>query len=276
MQFDAFLKQVCPPLDLDWRKYRRRSARHRLLERIAELGLTDFEEYRDRLREDVAEASGLAERMAVTVSRFFRDKSVWDNLQQRVLPQLLAAGSGHRYLRAWCVGCACGEEPYSLALLWQGRLQARHSRQRLCVLASDVDAVVLQRAREAVYKGSSLRELPADLRAKWFSARDNFWRLSPTVSRQVYFCRHNFMTEPPPATFDLIMARYLPFTYYRGARRLQSARRLWRALRPGGALMIGAKESLGAQERQFFVPWPGAAGVFRRRYPGGTSDSAAS
>lgn len=268
MQFDAFLQQVCPPLDLDWRKYRRRCARHRVLARMVELGLTGFEEYRERLRSDVGEANGLAERMAVTVSRFFREAPLWNNLYQRVLPQLLASSGGRRSLRVWCLGCAGGEEPYSLVLLWHDRLQARYPRRRLSILASDVDAASLQRARQAVYKTSSLREVPGDLQARWFAPRGDCWRLAPRVGRQVRFCRHNFMTDPPPGPFDLVLARYLPFTYYRGARRLQAARRLWRALRPGGALMIGVRESLLAEERQYFDPWPGAAGVFRRRFPG--------
>jgi chemotaxis protein methyltransferase CheR len=265
LHFDSFLKQACPPLDLDWRKYRRRSARHRVLVRMAELGLTRFEDYLDRLDCDPGEAAGLAELMAVTVSRFFREASVWKTLEERVLPHLLAASAGRRRLRAWSVGCAGGEEPYSLALLWQARLQPRFPRRRLVILASDIDQSSLERARLAIYGGSSLREVPSALKEKWFAARGDRRRLSPLVAVQVRFLHHHFMTDPPPGTFDLVLARYLPFTYYRGERRLRAARRLWRALRPGGALMIGAKEALQAEERHLFAPWPGAKAVYRRR-----------
>lgn len=267
MQFDAFLQRACPMLDLDWRKYRRRSARHRLLARMAELGLTGYEEYLDRLQSDADEAGVLAERMAVTVSRFFREASLWTNLQDRVLPYLLESSSGRCSLRVWSVGCAGGEEPYSLELLWHDRLQARYPRRRLSILASDSDAAVLQRARQALYRSSSLREVPDDLRERWFTVRNDCRHLSPRVGRQVRFMRHNFMIDALPSGCDLVLARYLPFTYYRGTRRLDAAHRLWRALRPGGALMIGVKEHLGVEERQLFAPWPGAAGFFRRRFP---------
>jgi chemotaxis protein methyltransferase CheR len=268
VHFDAFLKRACPPLDLDWRKYRRRSARHRVLARMAELGLTSFEDYLDILDRDAGEAAGLAERMVVTVSRFFREASVWKTLEDRVLPHLMAATAGRRPLRAWSVGCAGGEEPYSLALLWQDRLRTRYPRRRLTILASDIDACSLRRARLAVYGGSSLREIPSALQEKWFAAQDNRRRLSLLLAARVRFLRHNFMADPLPGTFDLVLARYLPFTYYRGARRLQAARRLWRALRPGGALMIGAKETLLAEERHLFAPWPGATAIYYRRPAG--------
>ncbi len=234
MQFDSFLQRICPPLDLDWRKFRRRSARHRVLARMAELGLMRFEDYLDWLNHDADEAAGLAELMAVTVSRFFREAPFWKTLQDRVLPQLLASAAGSRCLRAWSVGCAGGEEPYSLALLWRNRLQPRYPRCRLTILASDSDASSLQRARQATYGASSLREIPRGLQGKWFAAHGNRLRLSPLVTQQVRFCHHDFMRDPPPGTFDQVLARYLPFTYYRGTRRLQAARQLWRALRPGG------------------------------------------
>jgi chemotaxis methyl-accepting protein methylase len=268
MHFDAFLQQICPRLDLEWRKYRRRAARHRVQKRMAELGLEDYGAYLAYLTIDGAEAAVLAERMAVSVSRFFREAQVWEALEDQILPRLLAGTTGRRYLRAWSVGCAGGEEPYSLALLWIDRLRFRYPWRRLSILASDCDAVSLRRARRACYAPSSLRELRDGLRNRWFADYGNLWRLSPRVTGQVRFLRHNFMTDPPPGSFDLILARYLPFTYYRGARRLRAVRRLWRALRPGGVLMIGAKESLREDERRLFAPCYESMGIYRRRSPG--------
>lgn len=268
MHFDDFLKQACPALDLDWRKYRRRAARHRVLQRMEELGLAGFEDYLERLASDPQEAAGLAERMVVTVSRFFREAWLWEILGGRVLPQLLAASSGRRELRAWSVGCAGGEEPYSLALLWRDRLKARYPRRWLAIVASDCDTASLQRARRACYSASSLREVPPRLLEKWFSVQGGGHRLSPRITRMVYFKNNDFMHEQAPGYFDLVLARYLPFTYYRGERRLQAARRLWQALRPGGVLMIGAKEVLQTGELRLFAPWCCTVAIYSRRTAG--------
>lgn len=268
MHFDAFLKQACPPLELDWRKYRRRAARHRVMARMEELGLSRFEDYLELLAHDPQEADGLAQRMVVTVSRFFREAWLWEMLAEQVLPRLLAASPGRRELRVWSVGCAGGEEPYSLALLWRERLQARYPGCRLSIVAGDCDPASLRRARRACYRASSLREIPPGIRRKWFVDRGDCYRLSQRISGMVRFVRHDFMHEWAPGCFDLVLARYLPFTYYRGGRRLQAARRLWRALRPGGVLMIGNKESLEGEELRWLAPRFQTSATYVRLAPG--------
>ncbi len=101
MRFDQFLKEACPPLDLEWRKYRRRAARHRVEERMAELGLPDYAAYLEWLRCDTVEAAGLAERMRITVSRFFREHGRWESLRQTVLPRILLEKGSNEPLRMW-------------------------------------------------------------------------------------------------------------------------------------------------------------------------------
>lgn len=260
MTFDEFLKAACPPLDLEWRKYRRRTTRHRVEARLRELELDGLAVYLERLRCDPAEAAGLADRMRVTVSRFFRERQLWDALFQSVVPTLLREKSPTDPLRLWSVGCCGGEEPYTLALLW-GECFAQRP---VVIFATDIDTASLERARAAVYDVSSLREVPAVLRQRHFRRQDHLWRLDAAIAGQVRFAAHNLMTDPLPAGFDLILCRYLAFTYYHGERRLLAGRRLWQALRPGGALMIGRKEGLGPAG-DLFTPWPGAPGVFRKQ-----------
>jgi chemotaxis methyl-accepting protein methylase len=260
MTFDEFLKAACPPLDLEWRKYRRRTSRHRVEARLRELGLDGFAGYLERLRCDPAEAAGLADRMRVTVSRFFRERQLWEGLFQTVLPALMQERPPTEPLRLWSVGCCGGEEPYTLALLWRERFAPRSVE----ILATDIDAASLERARAAVYNVSSLREVPTVLRQRHFIRQDHCWRLDAAIAGQIRFAVHNLMTDPLPAGLDLICCRYLAFTYYQRERRLLAARRLWQALRPGGALMIGRKEQLGPAAG-LFTFWPEAPGVFRKQ-----------
>ena len=72
MTFDEFLREIGPDLDLDWRKYRKRAARHRVDQRLHMLGFADYASFLARLRADPEEAEGLPDRMRVTVGRFFR------------------------------------------------------------------------------------------------------------------------------------------------------------------------------------------------------------
>jgi len=262
--FDAFLRAACPPLDLDWRRYRRRSARHRIDARLRELQLDGYAAYLQRLQSDPAEAAGLAERMRVTVSRFFRERECWEQLAAAVLPELLKSKAADQPLRAWSVGCCGGEEPYTLALLWREHFAPRP----LELLATDIDADSLKRAAQARYGTRSLREVPPALLARHFRQSGGLWRLDPEVASGVRFERRNFLLPPVPAGMDLVCCRNLPFTYYRGDRLRRATLLLWQALRPGGALMLGRKEGAAAA-CDLFAPWPGAGAVFRKIEPAG-------
>ncbi len=265
MHYHQFLKQACPPLDLEWRKYRRRDARRRIEKRIRELGLADYAAYLQRLRSDPNEAAGLCDRMRVTVSRFFRERERWEPLTATVLPQLLMEKSAGEPLKLWSAGCCGGEEPYTLALIWLSEVLPRFPGRQVDILATDIDGASLERAREGLYDHGSLRELPRPLLRDWFEEQgEGRWRLAEPVKQLVRFARHHLLEDPPPQGIDLVCCRYLAFTYFRGRRRLAAAERLATALRPGGALMIARKEELG-NAAGLFTPWTDAPGVFRKQ-----------
>lgn len=265
MEYDQFLKQAGPQLDLDWRKYRRRASRRHVEERIGQLSLAGYEEYLERLRTDPEEAGGLADLMRVTVSRFFRDRDCWRELAELVLPELLKNNAGGP-LRAWSIGCCGGEEPYSLTILFlsqSGQLAA--GNQHLKILATDIDGQVLARASRGCYDAGSLREVPPGLLEKFFREEKHRKCVNAPVKKPVTFLLHNFMEDAlPPEGIDLLLCRYLAFTYYRGSRLRRAALRLHQALRPRGALMIGLKEQMRGQQ-DLFEPWPGTSSVFRKK-----------
>ena len=264
MRFDQFLKEACPPLDLEWRKYRRRAARHRVEKRMEELGLPDFAAYLEWLRCDAAEAAGLAERMRITVSRFFRERERWETLRQIVLPRILLEKEPDEALRIWSAGCCGGEEPYTLALLWLAHFHERHPGRPVEILGTDIDTISLERARLGIYEPGSVREIPRSLLHRYFRRENQLWYLDKRVKDMVRFAEWDLMHSPLPQEIDLVCCRYLVFTYYRGRRRLEAARRLWQALSPGGALIIARKEDIGTSA-ELFEPWPKADGVFRKR-----------
>ncbi|MFZ5470260.1 MAG: CheR family methyltransferase [Myxococcota bacterium] len=257
VSFDEFLRQACPPLDLEWRRYRRRSARHRVQARMQQLGLSDYGDYLARVKSDSGEAAGLANLMRVTITRFFRERTMWESLAQVVLPRLVMELSEGTPLRAWSVGACGGEEPYSLVLLWS----ELSFGPPLELLATDIDEASLQRARGGRYRPATLREVPAELRARFFTRVGNFFEVDRAVKDQVRFERKDLLTDPTPRRVDLVLCRYLAFTYFTGKRRLRAEERLRGAMRTGGALMLGAKEH--PPSGRLFAPWPGASGFFR-------------
>ncbi|MEE8226367.1 MAG: CheR family methyltransferase, partial [Kiloniellales bacterium] len=118
-----FLQWCLPPLGLRWAGYRRvrRTVCKRIERRRRELGLADAAAYRACLIADPGEWTRLDALCRISISRFYRDRAVFDHLVCDVLPNL-ATKAGRRAdtaLRCWSAGCASGEEPYSLAIAWR-------------------------------------------------------------------------------------------------------------------------------------------------------------
>jgi chemotaxis methyl-accepting protein methylase len=266
MTYDNFLKVVGELFDLDWRKYRRRSARRQVEKRLRELGFSNYSQYLERLRADPEEARKLPDLMRITVSRFFREKTCWWELAE-ILPELLKGKDRGVPLRAWCAGCCNGEEAYSLAILflWTFGSTMNVDGTGIDILATDIDEKVLTRAHVGCYDQRTLREVPTEILARFFNQSGRQSCVDESIRNVVRFKRHNLTEDASPAGMDLVLCRYLAFTYYRGQRRRQAAERLWAAMKPGAALMIGRKEELGPLEEEMFEGWLGAKVVFRKR-----------
>jgi chemotaxis protein methyltransferase CheR len=236
----AFLQWALPRLGRRWAGYRkvRRQVCRRVRRRAAELGLDSLAAYRDHLERHPDEWRVLDGLTNVTISRFNRDRGVFE---------FLAGVVGHG-ARVWSAGCASGEEPYTLALL----------RDDLEILATDVDPAVLRRAEAARYPPSALRELPAWLREQAFT--DGV--LDPCVRSRVTFKRHDIRGEPPAGPFELVLCRNVAFTYFDDAVQRATLKRIASVMAPGGALVIGAHEALPDGQVEF-APWAPQHGVFR-------------
>jgi chemotaxis protein methyltransferase CheR len=241
-----FLQWALPRLRLRWAGFRkvRRQVCRRISRRLAELRLADAAGYRAFLERHPEEWALLDGFCRVTISRFWRDRAVFDALRADVLPALGPTVS------AWSAGCASGEEPYSLVLA------AADGGVAITVLATDVDAALLERARAARYPDSSLRDLPATLRERAFD--DGCLR--PEYRAPVEFVRHDVRAGAPDGPFDVVLCRNVVFTYFCEESQREVGRRLVASLRPRGALVVGAHE---APPDAGLVPWPGASGVWR-------------
>lgn len=228
-----------------FRKVRRQVCR-RISRRIADLKLREAGAYRAYLEEHDDEWDVLAGLCRVTISRFWRDRAVFDALRATVLPELGPSVS------AWSAGCASGEEPHSLVLA------AEEAGVEIHVVATDVDPVLLERARRAVYRESTFKDLPPDLRARAFEGG----RLRPEYRERVDFLQRDVRDGAPGGPFDLVLCRNLVFTYFADELQREVARIFARSLRAGGALVVGAHET-PPEGLRGFAPWPGVRSVYR-------------
>ncbi len=253
MDFEPFIKEAAPLLDLQWRRFQRGGIKRKIERRIAELGLSHLEEYLVRIKKDPEEKNHLSQILTVTVTRFFRDRKVFDILENSILPPMIEP-KGAADVKIWSIGCANGEEPYSLSLLWRERFERRFPRVRLSVLATDINKELLERAKEGRYKKSSLKEVPEEILQRFFKIEDGLYLLDKSVRESVVFKKHDIIHEEPFSGMDTIFCRNLAFTYFSKECQMNVLKKMVASLKKDGYLVIGRDESLPLSYPTLFVP----------------------
>jgi chemotaxis protein methyltransferase CheR len=259
-----FLQWALPRLHRRWPGFRKVRAQvcKRIDRRCKQLGLAGPRVYHDYLERHPAEWESLDRLCPITISCFYRDKVVFDFLGAVLLPGL---ARGARELRALSIGCASGEEPYTLNLVWHFRVVPVARDASLQITATDVLPELLERARAACYPASSLKLLPAAWRARAFEPVAGELCLRAQYREGIGFVQQDVRTALPEGIFHLILCRNLVFTYFDEDTQRQILARLLDRLLPGGALVIGRREILPPGSPGL-TPWPGAEkpGIYRR------------
>lgn len=224
----------------------RRQVRKRLARRMAALGIGELHDYRAFLQKETEEWQVLDSLCWITISRFYRDRGIFDALRSTVLPELARGALARREteLRAWSAGCASGEEPYTLALIFWLELMARYPGLGLRITATDASARLLERARRGVYPPGSLRELPAPWIERAFAEHPDGLELGATFRAAVTFCQQDIRRQLPAGPFHLILCRNLALTYFDIEAQRAVLAELEQRLRPGGILVVGCHEGL--------------------------------
>lgn len=262
------LQWALPRLNMQWQGFRkvRRQVCRKVQQRMDALGLEEVGHYRRYLEAHPQEWQVLDGFLPITISRFWRDRRVFELLEHRFLPELAhrAREEGAAALALWSLGCGAGEEPYTVSILWRERLQSRFPGLGLTILASDIEAHQLARAEQACYPSSALKDLPAPLKGAAFERRDARYCLKCEYRRAVELERRDIRGAFPARRFHLIACRYLAFTYFDRGLQRDIAHRLHQALYPGGLLVLGNKEAL-PEAVTGFEPAHGQVPIYRRR-----------
>jgi chemotaxis protein methyltransferase CheR len=243
-----FLQWALPKLRMRWPGFRkvRRQVCKRVARRLRQLGLEHVSEYREYVEGHENEWLMLDEMCRISISRFYRDRAVFDLLRDEVLHELAASARalGDTSIHAWSGGCASGEEAYTLKLVWELRVQRDFPEVSLKVTATDADPYLLQRARNGCYPLSSVKDFPKEWMPIAFDTSGDEVRVRDRFRNGITFLRQDIRREQPPGPFDLIFCRYLVFTYFDEPLQSVILRHIIARLRPGRILVIGKKEAL--------------------------------
>ena len=245
----------------------------RLKRRLVVLGLEGVDAYRQYLQDHPQEWQDLDRICCVTVTRFNRDKVVFQRLADKILPEFIvpALSKDSPTIRIWSVGCASGEEPYTLKLYWEYELAATFPDVELKILATDVNEYLLERARMACYQFGSIKRVPPDWREDAFVEKNNQYYLDPYYQQGVEFRCHDVRQALLEEPFHIILCRNLACTYYDDALKQKVLLSLYDLLRPNGFLVLGAHESLG-ENTPGFSAYSKTLGIYQKQTINGSGN----
>lgn len=263
---DAQFRKLLEFLGYSWAGYRRvrKGVKKRIQRHMQRLGCRDIDAYLNLL-ENQADCRHECElSMTVSISRFFRDRHLWHNLEKRWLPDIIARNP--LQIDVWSAGCARGEEVYSFKIVWERLKTCFDSLPLLEISATDRHPHYIQRARSGIYNRSSLREVGADVRSGFFESCQGSKQfiIKKELKSEIHWEICDLLTESPGSVFQIIFLRNNILTYCRQADQIRALKSILNCLAPGGLFIIGCHETLPF-ETDMLIPMMECRYVYQKR-----------
>ena len=180
---------------------------------------------------------------------FFRDKSPFDLLQHKILPDLIDRRSTRagmpQTIKIWSAACSFGQEVYSIAITLKELLGSDISKYRISIVGTDISDDAVARSSYGLYNQFEVeRGLPPHKLRLYFDQVDKGWRIKDELRAMVSFRKQNlFQSIAALGRFDIIFCRNVAI-YFSQPDKVKLYEKLGSALAPDGYLLIGAQESL--------------------------------
>lgn len=223
----------------------------RLAKRLRVLGMESFRDYCALVgsSEGAGERQAMLSALTTNVTRFFRENHHFEDLARQVRTRWAAELKRGGRIRLWSAGCSSGEEPYSMALTILAELPEA-PRHDIRILASDIDPVIVAKARTGEYGPGAADSIPAAMRERWMERLPGgALRVGEDARALIAFRELNLMGAwPMKGKFDAIFCRNVAI-YFDEATQDKLWARYAPLLSPQGRLYVGHSERVS--DRRF-------------------------
>ena len=244
------LRLVRSATGVDFAHYKHGTLARRIKRRMALRGFETLEDYCRDLEQNRDEANALCENCFITVTAFFREPAVFEELKRMVFPALVENRAPEDPIRIWVPGCASGEEAYSIAICLMEFLDETKLSFPIEIFATDLSEIAIEKARAATYTGGALAHVSPQRLARFFVRSEHGYQIGKRIRDMCVFARHNLAEDPPFSRLDLISCCNV--LIYLGD---VLQRKVWSilqyALKPTGFLVLGPSESIGTLSESF-------------------------
>src|SRR5215204_1403859 len=227
----------------DFSNYKRPTLLRRVERRINIHNLPDLSSYAKVIHDSPDEAQALLKDLLISVTNFFRDKAAFAFLESDIISRIFSGKTVNDQVRLWCVGCATGEEAYSLAMLCAEQTMRMSEPPKVQIFATDIDETAIGVARDGLYTLNDAADVSPERLRRFFSKEGNEYRIRREIREMVLFANHNVIKDPPFSHINLATCRNL-LIYLNNAAKDRVMETLHFALDPGCYLFLGSSESV--------------------------------
>ncbi len=151
----GILRLLTQKTGTDFSYYKPSTIGRRIEKRLEALSINNLDDYYQYIQQKPDELDELFATVLIGVTEFMRDKATYDELR-KYIQKIIDGKQPGDSIRIWSVGCATGEEPYSIAILLDEELGERASDYTIQIFATDIDEKALSIGRQGyLYRKSS-------------------------------------------------------------------------------------------------------------------------
>jgi two-component system CheB/CheR fusion protein len=244
------LRLVRSVTGVDFAYYKHNTIARRIKRRMVLRGFEKLEDYSREIEQNREEANALCEDCFITVTAFFREAPVFEELKKKVFPALVENRGAADPIRIWVPGCATGEEAYSIAICLMEFLDDTKLSFPFEIFATDISETAIVKARSGTYTGAALAHVSPQRLARFFTRTERGYQVAKIVRDVCVFARHNLAQDPPFSKLDLISCCNV-LIYLEDVLQRKVLSILQYALKPTGFLILGPTEGIGTFSESF-------------------------
>ena len=191
------LRFVRSATGMDFTHYKHTTLARRIKRRMALRGFETLEDYSRELEQNREEAIALCEDCFVTVTSFFREPAVFEELKKRVFPALVENRGPDDPIRIWVPGCATGEEAYSIAICLMEFLDQSESELPFRDFRYRYQRKGDRKGSRRHIQGFRLAHVSPQRLARFFTRAEHRYQVAKIIRDVCVFARHNVAQDPP-------------------------------------------------------------------------------
>ena len=250
----------------DFSVYKKNTLYRRIERRMGIHKIDEISSYVNFLQDNPKEGDILFKELMIGVTSFFRDHEVWEELKERVIPDLIDSLKDGSVLRAWVTGVSSGEEAYSLAMVFKEALEKNKPSRKLSlqIFATDIDEEAIGVARKGIFPVNIATDVSPDRLNRFFNDIDEGYRVKNELREMVVFAQHNLIMHPPFINIDMLFCRNL-LIYMDSEPQKRIIELFYHSIRNEGIMVLGKSETIGTLNH-LFIPLDSRLKIYKRSH----------